>query len=277
MANDRRFEGKVAIITGAGQGIGYGIAEQMAREGAHIVVAEINPETVYKAAEEFSALGPGSMPYLIDIAQVERLDTMVQDVVDRFGRIDILVNNAGVSEKVDFLDITPEKWDRTQRTNQRGLFFCLQSVARQMIRQVPESDRDEDGRLTGLSYGKVVNLSSIAGRRGRANALHYAVSKSATITITQGAAMALAPYRINVNAICPSVVFTPMWDALDRDVSAREGWERGGYFKRRTARIPFQRAGTVEEMATLVTFLCSDAADYITGQTYNIDGGSELN
>lgn len=266
---------KVAIVTGAGQGIGYAIAERLAGEGAHIVIAEINRDTVHKAAEHCASLGVEALAYPIDVGDVQQINQMVQDVVARFGRIDILINNAGVSNKAAFFELTPEQWDGLQRVNQRGLFFCLQAVARQMVAQIPDAVK-ESGQAE-RSYGKIINLSSIAGRRGRADAIHYSVSKAAVITITQGAAMALAPYNINVNAICPSVIPTAMWDELDRVQTEAHGMLRGTWYKDRVAKIPLKRAGTVEEIAAMTAFLCSDDGDYITGQTYNVDGGSELN
>ncbi|MCB9453666.1 MAG: SDR family oxidoreductase, partial [Anaerolineaceae bacterium] len=213
--------------------------------------------------------------YPMDVGDTDQVNQMVADVVARFGRIDILVNNAGLSEIISFFEMTPDKWDELQRVNQRGLFFCLQACARQMVAQIPE-----DVRAAGQaerSYGKIINLSSIAGRRGRANAIHYSVSKAAVITITQGAAMALAPYNINVNAICPSVIPTEMWENLDRVMTEAHNLPRGEWLRRRLTQIPLKRAGTVEEIAAITTFLCAETGDYITGQTYNVDGGSELN
>ncbi len=266
---------KVAIVTGAGQGIGFAIGERFAREGAHVVVAEIQRDKAHEAAEHFSNIGAEALAYPMDVGDTDQIEPMVQAVVKRFGRIDILVNNAGVSEKAAFFEMTPERWDWLQRVNQRGLFFCLQAVARQMVEQVPQAVKDAG--KADHSYGKIINLSSIAGRHGRADAIHYSVSKAAVITITQGAAMALAPYNINVNAICPSVIPTAMWDELDRTQSEAHGMPRGEWYKKRVERIPLKRAGTVEEVAAMSLFLCSEAGDYITGQTYNLDGGSELN
>jgi NAD(P)-dependent dehydrogenase (short-subunit alcohol dehydrogenase family) len=266
---------KVAIVTGAGQSIGFAIGERFAREGAHVIVAEIQHDKAHEAAEHFSKIGAQALAYPIDVGDTEQIEPMIQTVVKRFGRVDILVNNAGVSEKMSFFEMTPERWDWLQRVNQRGLFFCLQAAARQMVEQVPQSVKDA-GQAEG-SYGKIINLSSIAGRRGRADAIHYSVSKAAVITITQGAAMALASYNINVNAICPSVIPTAMWDELDRTQSEAHGIPRGEWYKKRVERIPLKRAGTVEDVAAMCLFLCSEAGDYITGQTYNLDGGSELN
>lgn len=273
--SEKRLEGQVAIVTGAGRGIGWAIGERLSREGARVVVAEIDPRTAQAAAEAFSRVGPEGWAYPIDIGDTERSAELVQAVAERWGRVDILVNNAGVSEKASFLEMTPEAWDRVQRVNQRGLLFCLQAAARQMIAQMPDEVK-QAGRA-GRSYGKIINLSSIAGRRGRPDALHYSVSKAAVITMTQGAAMALAPYNINVNAICPSVIPTPMWDELDRAETEARGLPRGEWYRRRVERIPLKRPGTVEEVAALCSFLASTDGDYITGQTYNLDGGSELN
>ncbi len=266
---------KVAIVTGAGQGIGFAIGECFAREGAHVVVAEIQRDKAHDAAEHFSKMGAEALAYPMDVGDTNLIELMVKAVVERFGRIDILVNNAGVSEKATFFEMTPERWDWLQRVNQRGLFFCLQAVARQMVAQVPETVKAAG--KADRSYGKIINLSSIAGRRGRTDAIHYSVSKAAVITITQGVAMALAPYNINVNAICPSVIPTAMWDELDRTQSEAHGMPRGEWYKKRLERIPLKRAGTVDEVAAMSLFLCSEAGDYITGQTYNLDGGSELN
>jgi NAD(P)-dependent dehydrogenase (short-subunit alcohol dehydrogenase family) len=265
----------VAIVTGAGRGIGFGIASHLAERGYQVVIAEIDPATAQRAAEHCSAQGSSALAYPIDIGDTDAVQQMVDAVVQRWGRIDVLVNNAGVSERVAFLDVTPEQWDTLQRVNQRGVFFCLQAVAKQMIRQLPDSVMAAG--QADHSYGKIINISSIAGRRGRADAIHYSVSKSAVITITQGAAMALARYGINVNAICPSVIPTQMWHDLDAVLTARDGLPAGSWLQQRIDRIPLKRAGTSEEIAAMVGFLCSEAGDYITGQTYNVDGGSELN
>ena len=266
---------KVAIVTGAGQGIGFAIGERFAREGAHVVVAEIQGEKALEAATYFSSLGTEALAIPMDVGEPAQIELMIQTVVQKFGRIDILVNNAGVSEKADFFELTPERWDWLQRVNQRGVFFCLQAVAKQMVTQVPDSVKAAG--FAERSHGKIINMSSIAGRRGRADALHYSVSKAAVITITQGAAMALAPYNINVNAICPSVIQTQMWAEIDRIQAETLNIPQGEWYKRRVKRIPLQRGGTVEQIAATVMFLCSEAGDYITGQTYNVDGGSEMN
>ena len=179
--------------------------------------------------------------------------------------------------------------------NQRGLFFCLQAVADQMIRQLPEEFRvsqapadvfsikeeQSDGEAQVAedvgSFGKIVNLSSIAGRRGRPLSTHYAASKAAIINITQSAALALAPYRINVNAICPGIVPTPLWEQIDRDRGDLFGAEPGEAMAAFIQTVPLKRAARPGDVAGAVAFFCSADSDYITGQTLNVDGGYEMN
>jgi Dehydrogenases with different specificities (related to short-chain alcohol dehydrogenases) len=228
-----RLTGKVAIVTGSGQGIGKSIALRLAQEGADVVVAEYNPETAQRTAQEIEEkFGQRALGYPIDIANVSAIQRMVETAVSHFQHVDILVNNAGIVQTKPLLDLSEADWDRVLNVNLRGAFFCLQAVARQMIQQAPEELKAMQ-RLTDVfsikpeeatsmsrptqSFGKIVNISSIAGRRGRPLSAHYAASKAAVISITQSAALALAPYNINVNAVCPGIVPTPMWDEIDRD------------------------------------------------------------
>lgn len=270
-----RHAGKVAIVTGAGQGIGRGVAERLAREGAHVVIAEYNRENALKAAAEISQVGPEALGYPVDIGDTAQIDQMVADVVAKFGHIDILVNNAGVLETLSMFDLTPEKWDWLQRVNQRGLFFCLTACAKQMVAQIPDAVKAA-GRAD-RSYGKIVNFSSVAGRSGRPYAAHYSASKWAAISITQSAALYLAPYNINVNAICPGVVPTPMWSDIDRVQAERFGLSQGEWIKKTIEGVPLKRAAAPADIAAAVSFLCSGDADYITGQALNVDGGIEMN
>jgi meso-butanediol dehydrogenase/(S,S)-butanediol dehydrogenase/diacetyl reductase len=218
-------------------------------------------------------------------------------VVTHFGRVDILVNNAGVVQTKPLLDLDEIDWDRVIDVNQRGTFFVLQAVARQMIRQLPDfvrsgagvadllsnklDKRAAEAATTGgpllASYGKIVNFSSIAGRRGRPLSTHYAASKAAIISITQSAALALAPYRINVNAVCPGIVPTPMWTQIDQDRAQLFGAREGEAMAAFVQQVPLKRAATPEDLAGVVAFLCSPDADYITGQAINVDGGFEMN
>ncbi len=293
---EQRLTGKVAIVTGAGQGIGKGIALRLAREGADVVVAEYNPDTARSTAAEIEALGRRVLAYPVDISDVAAVRAMVAGVVAHAGHIDILVNNAGLVQTKPMLDLSEADWDRVVDVNMRGTFFLTQAVAQQMIRQVPEALRraaqspadifavrqagagEEVGEPEGelASYGKIVNVSSVAGRRGRPLQTHYAASKAAIISLTQSAALALAPYRINVNAVCPGIVPTPMWQQIDRDRGQLFGAQPGEAMASFIRTVPLRRAATPEDIAGAVAFFCSSDADYITGQALNVDGGFEM-
>jgi NAD(P)-dependent dehydrogenase (short-subunit alcohol dehydrogenase family) len=272
-----RHQDKVAIVTGAGQGIGRGVAKRLAQEGARVVIAEYNRANAEEAAHELSALGASALPYPIDIGDTGQIEQMVKNVVARFGGIDILVNNAGTSRPGKLFDLTPERdWDPVVRVNQRGLFFCLQAVAKQMVEQIPDEVK-QAGRAD-RSYGKIVNFSSVAGRSGRPFDAAYSATKWAVISITQSAAAYLAPYNINVNAVCPGLVPTPMWQNIDQVQGVeRQGLPPGEWMRRSIEAIPLKRAATPEDIAAAVSFLCSTDADYITGQALNVDGGVEMN
>ena len=270
-----RLSGKAAIVTGSGQGIGKAVALRLAREGADVVVAEINRETAQATAQELQALGRRARAHPLDVGCLAEIQSMVDHVVADFGHIDILVNVAGIAQTKPFLELTEEDWDRVVDTNLKGTVFCMQAVGRQMIRQVPP-EVVAQGRAD-RSYGKIVNFSSISGRRGRSVQMAYAASKAAIISVTQSAALAFSPYNINVNAVCPGVISTPMWDQIDRDRSRLMGAKPGEALKVFIGKVPLQRAGSPEDVAGAVAFLCSADADYITGQTLNVDGGFEMN
>lgn len=271
-----RHTGKVAIVTGAGQGIGRGVAKRLAQEGAHVVIAEFNAANAEASAQEMTAFGTEALAYPIDIADTHQVTQMVADVVKRFGHIDMLVNNAGLSRPGPLFDLTPETWEPIIKVNLNGLFFTLQAVAKQMVAQIPE-DVKQAGRAPH-SYGKIVNFSSVAGRSGRPYDAAYSATKWGVISITQSAASYLAPYNINVNAVCPGLVPTPMWDNIDKvQGQQRQGLKAGEWMQKSIDSIPLKRAATAEDIAAAVSFLCSEDADYITGQALNVDGGIEMN
>ncbi|OQA38664.1 MAG: Diacetyl reductase ((S)-acetoin forming) [Chloroflexi bacterium ADurb.Bin325] len=284
-----RFADKVAIVTGAGQGIGKGIALRLAREGAQVVIAEYNA-----AAAEAAAAEVGAAPYPVDISDVAAVHRMVDEIAARFGHIDILVNNAGVAQTKPMLELTEADWDRVLDVNLRGTFFLIQAVAQQMIRQLPAAlraaasapadivrvkpaaDAGPERESFAASYGKIVSLSSVAGRRGRPLQTHYAASKAAIISLTQSTALALAPYRINANAVCPGIVPTPMWEKIDEERGRLFGSQPGEAMAAFINTVPLKRAATAEDVAAAVAFFCSSDADYITGQALNVDGGFEM-
>jgi NAD(P)-dependent dehydrogenase (short-subunit alcohol dehydrogenase family) len=289
-----RLAGKVAIVTGAGQGIGRGIALRLASEGATAVIADYNSTNATVAAQQIEAAGGKALPYPVDISDVAAVGAMVDDLAARLGHVDILVNNAGVVQTKPMLELTEADWDRVLDVNLRGTFFLIQAAARQMIRQTPEAlqqaasapadivsvrkaeSQELDETQLAPSYGKIVSMSSVSGRRGRPLSTHYAASKAAIISVTQSAALALAPYRINVNAICPGIVPTPMWSQIDEDRGKLFGAKPGEAMAAFINTVPLKRAATPEDIAGAVAFLCSPDADYITGQALNVDGGFEM-
>jgi meso-butanediol dehydrogenase/(S,S)-butanediol dehydrogenase/diacetyl reductase len=272
---DQQLSGKVAIVTGAGRGIGKAVALRLAREGAGIVAVDINGETADATARELQALGGPASAHAMDVGRPPEIERLVEYVAGVFGHIDVLVNAAGIARTQAFLEMTEEDWDRVLDTNLKGTVFFMQAVGRQMIRQIPP-EVVAQGRAT-QSCGKIVNFSSISGRRGRSVQMAYAASKAAIISVTQSAALAFSPYNINVNAVCPGVIPTPMWDQIDRERSRLMGAQPGEALKTFVDKVPLQRAGTPEDVAAAVAFLCSADADYITGQTLNVDGGFEMN
>jgi acetoin reductase-like protein len=257
-----RLDGKVALVTGAGSGIGKAVCLRLARDGADIVAADLNAESARSTAEEVQALGRRALDVRVNVADVAQLQAMVDAAVAKFGRIDILVPCAGVVQIKRMLDITEADWDRIYAVNTKGLFFTNQLVARQMVRQ---------------RSGAIVNISSVSGRGPRPVQAHYASSKAAVISITQTAAAALAADGVRVNAICPGVVETPMWDQIDREAAAELGIPMGEMRKQRLSSIPLGRLETAEDVANAVAFLVSEDASYITGQTLNVDGGWHMN
>ena len=252
-----RLEGKTAIITGGARGIGRAIAERYAAEGARAVVADINGTEAEAVAAE---IGHGAIGVGVNVTQQASIDAMVATVVDRAGRIDILVNNAGVFEMAPILEITRESYAKQFAVNVEGLLFTLQAVARQMVAQG--------------QGGKIVNFASQAGRRGEALVAVYCASKAAVISLTQSAGLGLIKHGINVNAIAPGVVDTPMWDVVDAQFAKYENLPLGEKKRQVGAAVPFGRMGHVEDMTGAAVFLASSDADYIVAQTLNVDGGN---
>ncbi len=248
---------KVAIITGGARGIGAAVARRYAEEGARVVVAD---RLLDEAKSVAAALGHGAFAVALDVTDPQSIAAMVADVISQAGQIDILVNGAAVFDLAPITDITRESYHKVFRVNVEGLIFTLQAVARQMIAQ---------GK-----GGKIVNFASQAGRRGEALVAIYCASKAAVISFTQSAGLALIKHRINVNAIAPGVVDTPMWDEVDALFAKYENLPLGEKKRQVGAAVPYGRMGRPEDLTGMAVFLASDDAEYIVAQTYNVDGGN---
>jgi NAD(P)-dependent dehydrogenase (short-subunit alcohol dehydrogenase family) len=251
--------GKVALVTGAANGIGKACALALAEAGAQVVAADINAAGAQATADAITGFQRQAIAVAVDVGDLAQIDGMVKQALTAFGQIDIVVNNAGVTRRADIMDLTEADWDRIHRVNAKGVFFCLQRVAREMI-----------PRRTG----RIINIASIAGKgyAGTSNAA-YAASKGAVISLTYTASQQLAKYDINVNAICPGVTRTALSDD-NLAVRAREaGITLAAMEERRASVIPLRRANDPEDIAAMAVFLASPGARNITGQTYNVDGG----
>jgi NAD(P)-dependent dehydrogenase (short-subunit alcohol dehydrogenase family) len=250
---------RVAIVTGAGNGIGRATALALARVGAQVAAVDVDGSSVKATADAIAALGVPSLALETDVGEVAAIDRMVGQVLAAFGRIDVLVNNAGVTRRAHIMDLTEEDWERIMRVNAKGVFFCLQRVAREMIPR---------------RRGSIINVASIAGKgyAGTSNAI-YAASKGSVISLTRTAAQQLARHDINVNAICPGVTVTALSEANVAVRARDEGLTVEEMKQRRNALIPLGRANDPEDVAALVVFLASPAARNITGQSLNVDGG----
>jgi NAD(P)-dependent dehydrogenase (short-subunit alcohol dehydrogenase family) len=254
------LNGKVALVTGAASGIGKACALALAEAGAQVVAADINAAGAQSTSDAIAAFQRQSIAVAADVGDLAQIDNMVKQALTAYGQIDIVVNNAGVTRRADIMELTEADWDRIHRVNAKGVFFCLQRVAREMI---PKRS------------GRIINIASIAGKgyAGTSNAA-YAASKGAVISLTRTASQQLAKYDINVNSICPGVTRT----ALSNDnlaVRAREAGVSVAEMERlRVADIPLRRANEPEDIAAMAVFLASPGARNITGQNYNVDGGT---
>lgn len=256
---------KIAVVTGAGTGVGRAASLALMNAGYTVVLAGRRMEML----EETKKLGDNvgkSLCVSADMTKPESIAALFDKVKQTYGRLDVLFNNAGVIRVQPLLAVTPAEWDRVLDVNLRAVFFVLQAAARRMVDQAPM----EGSELRG----KLIQTASIAAYRG-ANPLvgPYAASKAGVVSITRTAAQALAGKRITSNCVCPGAVDTAMWEQIDREWAALEGLVPGEAWKRRTAGIPLGRAESAADVAGLVAFLAGPDSDYMTGQAINIDGG----
>ena len=249
----------VAIVTGAGQGIGRAIAHRLARDGFAIAIADINAGSLDEVKKEIEGLGRQVLSITADLTNVDEIQRVIRLAVE-WGQLTVLVNNAGRVIITPFLEITEQEWDAIMALNLKTVFFATQFAARYM-----------------QAGGRIVNLSSISGRSGRPDQAHYAAAKSAVISLTQSAALSFASQGITVNAICPGVVETPMTLGIHEIRAGALGITPEESLARMIAKIPLGYPAKTDDIAKVISFLCSPDAAYITGQSLNVCGGMEMN
>jgi len=241
------IENKVAIVTGGGGGIGSAVVRRFAREGAKIIIADIDGESAQAVGAELSAQRVDAVPIVTDVTKKQSVDDMVRAALERWSRIDILVNVAGGAERIAVVDMTAAQWDDVVDMNLKSVFLCSQATLPAMLKQ---------------KYGKIVNISSIYGFTGNATRSSYAAAKAGVAAFTKSLALEVVNDGINVNAVAPGRVTTPRV----RNRYSDEAWATA------VAQIPMGRAGTPEEIASAVLFLAGDENKYITGQTIHVNG-----
>lgn len=262
MSAQGRLDGRVAIVTGAASGLGLAIATRLGEVGATVIVADRDEPAAQAAAARIAvAVGASARAIGHDVTSRASCDAMVENVLADHGRIDVLVNNAGISSTVPFLEMSEEDWDRVHDVNLKGVFLTTRAVAPVMARQ---------------RSGRIVNISSMVGKEAEPEILHYCSAKAAVISLTQGLARELAAYDLNVNAVCPGIIRTPLWEPKLDELATLHGIDREAAFAQYVERIPLGRPQEPEDIAAMVTFLASDLARNITGQAINVCGGVQV-
>src|SRR5437763_4921863 len=253
------LQDKIVLVTGAGAGIGRATALAMAEVGATVAAADIDLAAAQRTADQTAGNNRRAIAIEADCGDVASIDAMVARTVAELGRLDVIVNNAGVTRYAYIMDLTEADWDRIHRVNAKGVFFCLQRAAREMMK-------------TG--GGRIINIASSRGRgyAGASNAA-YAASKGAVIAMTKMAAQRLGRYNINVNAICPGVTRTELGQRNAETRAAERGITVAEMQAEQERTIPIGRANTPEDIAALALFLASPGARNISGPSYNVDGG----
>jgi 3-oxoacyl-[acyl-carrier protein] reductase len=241
------LSGKVALVTGGAQGIGKAIALLLAKNGADLVISDINLEKAQETADEIQGMGRKSLAIQVNVADLKDVERMIETIVEQFGKIDILVNNAGITRDRLILRMTEEDWDAVLDVNLKGTFNCTKAAIRHMSKQ---------------KSGKIVNIASVSGEMGNPGQANYSASKAGVIGFTKTIAREFAARGINVNAIAPGYIQTPMTDAIPE--KAKEALKQ---------MIPMERLGQPEDVAQAVYFLVSKHSSYITGQVLNVNGG----
>ena len=256
------LDGQVAIVTGAGRGIGRATALRLAHEGASVTVADINEANAKGVAEEIKSAAGTAYPITVDVTNRTDTERMVFETVERFGKLDILVNNAGIAIIASLMDTDEAAWNALMNVNAKGVLLCSQAAAQQMITQG--------------NGGRIINNASGAGKvaPGRSTPLGaYAASKHAVVALTKQFGLELSEHGILVNCVCPGIVDTSMWELIDREVAQLEGVPVGSVKARAAAGIPVGRIQQPDDVANLIAYLASSDASYITAQALNVSGG----
>jgi NAD(P)-dependent dehydrogenase (short-subunit alcohol dehydrogenase family) len=251
-----RFQNKVVFITGAARGIGKSFAEAFAKQGAKVVIADINIEGATTTAQE---IGSNALAVKMDVTKQDSIDQAVNTAVDQLGGIDILINNAAIFTAAPITEIQREDYQQVFDINVSGTLFTLQAVAKKMI---------ERGK-----GGKIINMASQAGRRGESLVAVYCATKAAVISLTQSAGLNLIKHQINVNAISPGVVDGEHWDGVDAFFAKYEEKPLGQKKKEVGEGVPYGRMGLPSDLVGMAMFLASEESNYVVAQTYNVDGG----
>ena len=242
-----RLKDKVALITGGARGIGQAIAMTFAREGADIVVADVNLEIAQKTASEIEGLGRKALALEMDVTNYDLVEAGINKILDKMGKVDILVNNAGITKDNLVLRMSQSEWDAVINVNLKGTFNCIKAVSRPMVKQ---------------RSGRIISIASIIGLMGNPGQANYAASKAGIIALTKTIAKELASRNINANAVAPGFIQTEMTAKLSEEIK-----------KKMLEAIPLAKLGTPQDVANVCLFLASDESSYITGQTITIDGG----
>jgi len=244
------FKNRIAIVTGGGQGIGKKICLRLAKSKVKIVILDVNEELSKEVVEEIRIGGSEAIAFKVDVAKYEEVKGAINSIIDKFKSIDILINNAGITRDSLLLRMKEEDWHKVLQINLTGVFNCIKAVIRPMMKQ---------------KYGRIVNISSIIAIRGNIGQANYSAAKAGIIGLTKSAAREVGRYGITVNAVAPGFIDTAMTKKLNKEL-----------IDRIISQVPLQRIGKPEEVASLVAYLASEEASYITGEVIKIDGGMAM-
>jgi NAD(P)-dependent dehydrogenase (short-subunit alcohol dehydrogenase family) len=250
-----KLSGRVAVITGAGSGIGRAAADLFAREGAEVALVDLNAQAAKDATEQITAAGGRALAVGADVADAAQVDLAFRQISGEFGRVDVLYNNAGVNSAGSVVDASDEDWDRCFAVNAKGTFLCSRAAGRLMV---------------AAGSGSIINQGSVAALVGIANFASYCASKGAVVALTRSMSVDLAPRNVRVNAICPGTVYTPLMEPMLR---ARGNGDLAAGLAMTTAKYPIGRLGTPDEIAAVALFLASDDSSFLTGSVITADGG----